>query len=141
MHRRPRNEQCRAEEQQPNSNPRHGRIERVGVVDAAPGVCRSHRVLDGEGQQAEADGRGLVGFGFGFGKVHALPPFDRLCKTGVLSPARGLELETLRRNTNPMLLRRDIQNLIDQLYALPVLKEGVVEDVRLALFDPQAVLV
>jgi len=40
-----------------------------------------------------------------------------------------------------MLLRRDIQNLIDQLYALPVLKEGVVEDVRLALFDPQAVLV
>jgi hypothetical protein len=62
----------------------------------------------------------------------ALPPFDRLCKTGVLSPARRLELETLRRN---------IQNLIDQLYALPVLKEGVVEDVRLSLFDPQAVLV
>lgn len=71
----------------------------------------------------------------------ALPPFDRLCKTGVLSPARGLELETLRRNANPMLLRRNIQNLIDQLYALPVLKEGVVEDVRLSLFDPQAVLV
>jgi hypothetical protein len=71
----------------------------------------------------------------------ALPPFDRLCKTGVLSPARRLELETLRRNANPMLLRRNIQNLIDQLYALPVLKEGVVEDVRLSLFDPQAVLV
>jgi len=71
----------------------------------------------------------------------ALPPFDRLCKTGALSPASQLELETLRRNTNPMLLRRDIQNLIDQLYALPVLKEGLVEDVRLSLFDPQAVLV
>jgi hypothetical protein len=56
----------------------------------------------------------------------ALPPFDRLCKTGTLSPARLLELETLRQNTNPMSLRRNIQTLIDQLYALPSLKEGVV---------------
>ncbi len=70
----------------------------------------------------------------------ALPPFDRLCKTGALSPARQLELETLRQNTNPMSLRRNIQTLIDQLYALPSLKEGVVEDVRLSLFDPQAIL-
>jgi hypothetical protein len=71
----------------------------------------------------------------------ALPPFDRLCQTGALSPARQFELETLRRDTNPMRLRRDIQNLIDQLYALPVLKEGLVEDVRLSLLNPQAVLV
>jgi hypothetical protein len=71
----------------------------------------------------------------------ALPPFDRLCKTNVLSPARQLELETLRQNTNPMTLRRNIQTLIDRLYALPVLKDGAVEDVRLSLFDPQAVLV
>jgi hypothetical protein len=71
----------------------------------------------------------------------ALPPFDRLCKTGALSPARQLELEALRQNTNPMHLRRTIQSLIDRLYALPVLKEGIVEDVRLSLFDPQAVLV
>ena len=71
----------------------------------------------------------------------ALPPFDRLCKTEALSPARQLELETLRQNTNPMILRRNIQTWIDRLYALPVLKEGVVEDVRLSLFDPQAVLV
>ena len=69
----------------------------------------------------------------------ALPPFDRLCKMGCLSPARQLELETLRQTTNPMSLRRAIQTLIDQLYALPVLKDGVVEDVRLSLFDPQAV--
>lgn len=40
-----------------------------------------------------------------------------------------------------MILRQDIQNVIDQLYALPGLKEGVVEDVRLSLFDNQAVLV
>ncbi len=71
----------------------------------------------------------------------ALPPLDRLCKTHVLSPARQLELETLRQNTNPMTLRHNIQTLIDQLYALPALKEGVVDDVRLSLFDPQAVLV
>lgn len=71
----------------------------------------------------------------------ALPPFDRLCQTTALSPARQLELETLRQNTHPMRLRQHIQTLIDQLYALPSLKEGVVEDVRLSLFDPQAVLV
>jgi hypothetical protein len=76
-------------------------------------------------------------------RIHddALPPFDRLCKTGLLSPATQLKLETLRRNSNPMFLRQDIQNLIDQLYALPGLKEGVVEDVRLSLFDPQTLLV
>lgn len=71
----------------------------------------------------------------------ALPPFGRLCQTTALSPARQLELETLRQNTNPMRLRQHIQTWIDQLYALPSLKEGVVEDVRLSLFDPQAVLV
>jgi hypothetical protein len=70
----------------------------------------------------------------------ALPPFDRLCKTGVLSPTRQLELETLRQNTNPMTLRSEVQNLIDQLYTLPALKEGIVEDVRLSLFDQQTVL-
>jgi len=70
----------------------------------------------------------------------ALPPFDRLCKTAVMSPARQLELETLRRNTNPLLLRCDIQNSIDRLYTLPALKEGIVEDVRLSLFEQQTVL-
>jgi hypothetical protein len=69
----------------------------------------------------------------------ALPPFDRLCKTNALSPARQLELDTLRRNTNPISLRRDIHTLIDRLSALPALKEGVVEDVRLSLLDPQSV--
>ena len=76
-------------------------------------------------------------------RIHddALPPFDRLCKTGLLSPAKQLELENLRQATNPMTLRQAIQNLIDRLYASPALKEGVVEDVRLTLFDKQAVLV
>ena len=75
----------------------------------------------------------------------ALPPFDRLCKTGVLSPAKQQELETLRRKTNPFTLRRDIQNLIDQLYASPCVKDGVTQDVRLTLFahvlDNQTALV
>lgn len=69
----------------------------------------------------------------------ALPPFDRLCKTGVLSPSQQLDLATLRQKTNPMTLRGEIQNLIDRLYTLPGLKEGVVEDVRLTLFTNQAV--
>ncbi len=65
-----------------------------------------------------------------------LPPFDRLSKTNILSPEKQGELEALRRQTNPMVLRQEIQNLIDQLYASPGLQEGQVEDVRLSLFTP-----
>jgi hypothetical protein len=43
----------------------------------------------------------------------------------------------LRHQTNPFVLRRDIENLIDQLYASPGLPDGMVEDVRLSLFAPQ----
>jgi len=65
-----------------------------------------------------------------------LPPFDRLSKTNILSPEKQGELEALRRQTNPMVLRQEIQNLIDQLYASPGLQEGQVEDVRLSIFTP-----
>ncbi len=65
-----------------------------------------------------------------------LPPFDRLLKTNTLSSEKQGELEALRRQTNPMVLRQEIQNLSDQLYALPGLQEGQVEDVRLSLFTP-----
>ena len=66
----------------------------------------------------------------------AVPPLDRLCKTDALSSKKKQELLTLRRNTNPMQLRLDIQNLLDRLYALPRAQEGVIEDVRLSLFKP-----
>lgn len=64
----------------------------------------------------------------------AIPPLDRLCKTDMVAPSKKQELLTLRNNTNPMKLRVEIQNLLDQLYALPCAKEGVVEDVHLSLF-------
>lgn len=66
----------------------------------------------------------------------ALPPFDRLCKTNVLSLAKQQELKIFRQATNPLSLRQEIQNLIDQLYALPCAKEGIIENVRLSLFAP-----
>ena len=66
----------------------------------------------------------------------ALPPLDRLCRTDALTPARKQELLALRESLNPMKLRQDIQNLLDQLFALPCAKDGVIEDVRLSLFKP-----
>lgn len=68
----------------------------------------------------------------------ALPPFDRLCKAGILLPARQRELEALRRQTNPIQLRQQIQTQIDRLYASPCSPEGCVEDVHQSLFNPQA---
>lgn len=65
----------------------------------------------------------------------ALPPLDRLCKTHALSSKKKQELITLRQNTNPMKLRLDIESLLARLYALPCVREGLVEDVRLSLFN------
>jgi hypothetical protein len=67
----------------------------------------------------------------------ACPPFDRLCKAALLPPDKQRELETLRHQTNPFSLRKEIQNLIDQLYTSPSLPDGIVEDVRLSLFATQ----
>lgn len=64
----------------------------------------------------------------------AAPPFDRLCKLGAFSPAVQQELNALRQATNPMILREEIQTLIDRLSALPCAKEGQIEDVHLSLF-------
>ena len=71
----------------------------------------------------------------------AAPPLDRLCQTDVLTPKKKQELLTLRQNTNPIKLRLDIESLLARLHTLPCVKEGVIEDVRLSLFnsnhDPQ----
>ncbi len=67
----------------------------------------------------------------------AKPPFDRLCQSGALDPAQQSQLERLRKDANPMMLRTSLQKLIDRLYALPCVREGIVEDVRLSLFAPQ----
>ncbi len=70
----------------------------------------------------------------------AKPPFDRVCQTGVLGPTQQNKLERLRKDTNPMTLRNHIQKLMDQLYSLPSVRNGMSEDVRLSLFAAQPAL-
>ncbi len=62
-----------------------------------------------------------------------LPPFDRLCASGGLSPEREQELQHLRASTNPLALRREIHALLDRLGKLPSARDGQVEDVHLTL--------
>jgi hypothetical protein len=60
----------------------------------------------------------------------AQPPFERLCTQSVLSPDQTRQLKALRTATNPCQLRRSIENLIDQLFALPPAQQGVTENVH-----------
>lgn len=57
-------------------------------------------------------------------------PFERLCATNVLAPELKDHLESIRLNTNPLQLRREIHDLLDQLFNLPPKASGVTEDVR-----------
>jgi hypothetical protein len=68
----------------------------------------------------------------------AQTPFDRLCEKGVLTPDQVRQLQALRDGTNPCQLRRSIESLTSQLFALPSAREGVTEDVRqtLGLWQP-----
>ena len=54
----------------------------------------------------------------------AKPPFDRLKELHALPPAVVPDLEALRANTNPLLLREEIGQLIDQLLNLPALAQS-----------------
>jgi hypothetical protein len=60
----------------------------------------------------------------------AQTPFERLCAKDVLSADKVHHLQALRAATNPRQLRRSIETLITQLFALPLAQEGVTEDVR-----------
>ena len=64
----------------------------------------------------------------------ARTPLDRLCATGVLSPARREQLEALYDQTNPRLLRQAIYDALEQLWTLPGAIPGQPEDVRLTLY-------
>ncbi len=64
----------------------------------------------------------------------AQTPFDRLCATQVILPARREKLERLRDATNPRRLRLDIYDHLDRLWTLPGATAGGVEDVT-ALLD------
>jgi hypothetical protein len=59
----------------------------------------------------------------------ARTPFERLCETGVLSNPERQALQTLYERTNPLRLREEIYDLIDQIFALPNAMPGVTEDV------------
>jgi hypothetical protein len=66
----------------------------------------------------------------------ARTPFDRLCAAGALDEDRRMELEALRRGTNPRKLREDIYRFIDKIFALPNAAQGSTQDVYQTLFIP-----
>jgi hypothetical protein len=60
----------------------------------------------------------------------AATPFDRLCKSKVISAEAKLQLTALRDRTNPRQLRKEIYDLIATIPSLPGLQPGMTEDVR-----------
>jgi len=66
----------------------------------------------------------------------AQTPFDRLCATDALDHAQRDRLLALRDSLNPRQLRREIYQLLDQLFALPNAVPGLTQDVFLTLFQP-----
>ena len=69
----------------------------------------------------------------------AVPPLDRLLRTKILPPHKQAYLLALRQSTNPLQLRQQIHDLIDQIAALPS-ANGTMEDVRLTLFSQEAAI-
>jgi hypothetical protein len=66
----------------------------------------------------------------------AKTPFDRLCETDAIQPARRQALLRLRDQTNPRQLRKEIYALIDHLFTLAPACPGEYEDVARTLFMP-----
>jgi len=69
----------------------------------------------------------------------AVPPLDRLWHTKILPPHKHAYLLALRQSINPIQLRQQIHDLIDQIAALPA-ANGSTEDVRLTLFSQEVAL-
>jgi hypothetical protein len=65
----------------------------------------------------------------------ARTPFDRLCATNGILPEHRVQLEALRDQINPRLLRQHIYQAIDHLFALPGAVPGVTENVHLTLVE------
>jgi hypothetical protein len=63
----------------------------------------------------------------------AATPLDRLCATQAIPGALIEQLRTLREQTNPRQLRREINGLLDHIATLPCAVPGVTEDVRQTL--------
>ena len=71
----------------------------------------------------------------------ALPPLDRLLHSQTLVPLKQAQLQALRHSLNPLRLRKNIRDLIDQIFALPcAAAHGSAEDVYLTLFPQEVVI-
>ena len=66
----------------------------------------------------------------------ARTPLDRLCETNAISEQQKEQLRTLRHQTNPRQLRRDLYQLLDQIFLLPGAVPGQTEDVYETLCAP-----
>ena len=64
----------------------------------------------------------------------ARTPFDRLCETDAISEQQREQLRTLSDQVNPRQLRREIYQLLDQIFLLPGALPGETEDVYETLF-------
>jgi len=66
----------------------------------------------------------------------ARSPLDRLCETDAITEEHKEQLRTLRDQTNPRQLRREIIQLQDEIFLLPGAVPGQTEDVYETLFAP-----
>jgi hypothetical protein len=68
-------------------------------------------------------------------------PLDRLGHTKKLTPLKQAQLQALRHTLNPLRLRKNIQDLIDQIFALPcAAAQGNAENVYLTLLPQEAAI-
>jgi len=64
----------------------------------------------------------------------ARTPLDRLCETEAISEEQKDQLRTLRDQTNPRQLHRELYQLLDQIFCLPGAPPGQTENVYETLF-------
>lgn len=64
-------------------------------------------------------------------------PFKRLCALGILDPVVQRNLEALYDRTDPLLLRKEIDGLLTQLFRLPCSEPGHTEDIFETLAYPE----
>ena len=67
----------------------------------------------------------------------AKTPFHRLCETDAIPEQTRRQLQALSDHTNPRQLRREIYQLLDEIFLLPGAIPGHTEDVYETLFTPR----
>jgi len=66
----------------------------------------------------------------------ARPPFERVSDSGVIPPTRYANLYASRSAINPLVMRQEIETLIQRLYALPKARQDTPQNVYESLFKP-----